>query len=135
MNTNEKGGLGETRFIYELTRRGWKVSISLGHGAAYDMIADDNGTPHRIQVKSTSSTDEVLNVRTERTYTSGDRVVSRLYAEDDFDFLGIFDMRQDKCYLVPISLIANKRSLSLRFSPAKNNQKTGIHLASDFVVK
>lgn len=135
MNTNEKGGLGESRFVYELTKHGYKVSLPLGHDASYDMIIDKDGALQRVQVKSVESSDDVVQVKTTRTYTSGDRIVTRTYSPTDFDQLAVFDRRGDQCYLVPINLVANKTMISLRLTPTKNNQKKGILLAGDFVVR
>lgn len=135
MNTNEKGGLGESRLIYEFTKKGWKVSLPLGHDAAYDMVVDDGEHLHRVQVKSVESSDDVVLVRTERTYTSGERIVTRRYSKSDFDLLGVFDRRGDKCYLIPVWMVADKSCISLRLTAPKNNQKKGILLADDFEVK
>lgn len=133
MNTNEKGGLGEARFIHEYTKKGWKVSIPLGHDAAYDLIVDDGEKLHRVQVKSVESTEDVVLIRTERTYTSGNRIVSRRYAQTDFDLLAVYDRRMDACYTLPVWMVADKSAISLRLTPPRNNQKKGVLFAGDFV--
>lgn len=134
MNTNEKGGLGETRFIHEFTKKGYKVSIPLGHDAAYDLIIDDGEKLHRVQVKSVESSDDVVLIRTERTYTSGSRIVSRRYTTSDFDLLAVYDRRCDVCYTLPAFMVAGKSAVSLRLTPTKNNQKKGIFIAGDFLL-
>lgn len=134
MNTNTKGGHGESRFIHEFTKLGWKVSLPLGHDAAYDMIVDNAGVLSRVQIKSCTSTEDVMQLRLDRTYTSGKRIVTKLYSLDDFDLLGVYDLRTEECYLLPITDVADRAGISLRFVPTRNGQKKNVLMAVDFLV-
>jgi PD-(D/E)XK endonuclease len=135
MNTNIQGQLGEVKFITALTVAGWKVSIPLGHDAAYDLVGDFNGKLHRIQVKTSTSSNEMVLVKLQRTYTSGSRIVTKTYALTDFELLGVYDVRTDSCYLVPMEHVAEKGTLSLRFTACRNNQTKRILMAGDFLLE
>ena len=48
------------------------------------------------------------------------------------DAVGAYCPEIDKCYLLPMSLAANRTQIYLRLSPAKNRQRLGIHLAAQY---
>src|SRR4051794_20882943 len=75
----------------------------------------------------------VIIVSTESSwYTPGRGYVRRPYAEHEIDALAVYCGDIDRCYLVPGSLVAGMRALSLRLSPTRNGQRACINLAADF---
>jgi hypothetical protein len=41
-------------------------------------------------------------------------------------------MDLDRCFLIPIELVANRPTISLRITPTRNNQRRRINWADDF---
>jgi PD-(D/E)XK endonuclease len=58
--------------------------------------------------------------------------VRRSYAPAEIDALAAYCLSLDKIYLLPISLVAGRRAVSLRLAPTKNNQRLGIHWAAKY---
>jgi hypothetical protein len=50
----------------------------------------------------------------------------------EIDALAAYCLSLDKIYLLPISLVAGRRAVSLRLAPTKNNQRLGIHWAAKY---
>lgn len=135
MNTNEIGGIGEASFIAQLVKRGLNVSIPLSHDTSYDLVVEkSDGKLAKLQIKTTTSTEDILHVKIQRTYTSGERIVSRTYTEDDFDLLGVYDLRTEQCYIIPVAEVAGKTALSMRFTPTKNNQTKRVVMANGYLL-
>ena len=135
LNSTDFGKIGEVRFLYELTSRGIQVSIPYGNSARYDMIADFNGKLNRIQIKTTSQfndnkTSAIVKCTSYTTRLNG---VAASYV-DDVDYIGVFIPEWDQVLLIPISIIGNAQTFSIR---KEKNDKLGgpkPHYLEDFVL-
>jgi hypothetical protein len=54
------------------------------------------------------------------------------YSEREIDLLEIYCSELDRCYLLPIDLVARKHEVRLRLTPPRNGQVACITLAEDF---
>lgn len=102
-----KGELAELRFWTEATRRGMIVSKPYGDSARYDFVVDCAGQLSRVQVKSTSSGNQTgyhMNC------CAGSR---RPYRPDDVDFIAAYVVPNDTWYIVPVSALGERTSLTL----------------------
>src|SRR5215207_9189009 len=54
INRSRQGDLGEASAIEWLTRQGATMSIPVGHSPDYDLIAEIDGRPLRVQVKTST---------------------------------------------------------------------------------
>src|SRR5215207_3110432 len=61
INRSRQGDLGEASAIEWLTRQGATVSIPVGHSPDYDLIAEIDGRPLRVQVKTSVTTGTTPN--------------------------------------------------------------------------
>lgn len=132
MNTKDKGNIGEAVILSEFTKRGIQVSIPFGDNARYDMIAEFNGKLNKIQIKYTEQESEndsiVCHVSSSTNHTTNkhcDRYV------DQVDYIAVYIAPWNESILIPIS-DCDKNTICIRKSIGKNNQKTGIHLLSDY---
>ena len=50
----------------------------------------------------------------------------------EIDGIAAYCAELDRCYFVPRDLCTGRALLHLRLTPARNNQKLGIHWASEF---
>jgi hypothetical protein len=58
LNRSEQGDVGEAAAVEWFTRAGATVSVPLGHSPDYDLLADFDGRPLRVQVKTSVCTVE-----------------------------------------------------------------------------
>lgn len=129
-HTKLKGDVGLAAVIKDLTTKGFYVSIPISENAPFDLIASDK-TCYRIQVKTRSTYRGVVEVQFKTSWADKNGVHYLKYADDDFDVLAIYALNEDKCLYFKNG---SKASISLRFTPPKNNQKSGVRMWSDFQV-
>lgn len=128
MNPKGIGCISEAALLTALVQAGYVVSVPWGDNARYDLIADNNGSLQRIQVK----TGRVKNGCIVFKVTSVDtrtRVTSDYHG--DADYFGIFVPELNRCYLVPVELFGHS-SMCLRLEATKNNQKKNVKWATDY---
>lgn len=58
--------------------------------------------------------------------------VRNTYPEDEVDLFGVYCGELDRCFLLPVSLLAGMQGIYLRLSPPRNRQRACINLADDF---
>jgi hypothetical protein len=58
--------------------------------------------------------------------------VRSTYSEDEIDLLGVYCGELDRCFLLPVSLVAGKQVQYLRLTPPRNSQRACITLAENF---
>ena len=130
LSTKEKGNLTELQCITAFYELGYQVSIPYGENSRYDFIADVNGNLLRVQVKTSSYTDDLKNaihfaVRSSRTNSTNN--IRRSYSKKEIDYFATYFNNQ--CYLVPVEETSSSYK-TLRFS-SQNNNKT-INWAADY---
>ena len=128
-----KGTIGEGIVLLELLRAGIPVFQEFGDLSRVDLIALIGNRPVKVQVKTTTSKNGVallnlrkltLNPKYNYTYQQGDVDVFALVVED---MCQVFYIRADQA-------LQNKGTLSIRLTPAKNNQRALIKSAEDFTL-
>ncbi|MFA6159503.1 MAG: group I intron-associated PD-(D/E)XK endonuclease, partial [Parcubacteria group bacterium] len=100
----------------------------IGENNRYDLVAEREGKFIRIQVKYVTPKDGALAVNCR----SSNNWSVLHYSPEEIDVIAVFNSKDKAIYFVPVSKI-NHSLFKLRIEPAKNNQKTKIHLAKDFV--
>jgi PD-(D/E)XK endonuclease len=58
--------------------------------------------------------------------------IGRLTTAQEIDAIAAYCHQLKKCYLLPISLVGQRREVSLRLSRARNNQRKGLNSAFDY---
>jgi PD-(D/E)XK endonuclease len=132
MTTDQKGAIAEMAIALRATLLGVDVFRPVTEGGRYDLIFDFGGKLWRVQCKWGSRYGDVLIARTFRARRNRYGLVRRLYTADEIDAFAIYWMEIDRCFFVPITYALDKQEVRLRLSPAKNNQRRGIHWADDF---
>ncbi len=136
MRSCDKGDLGELAVYKQLKREGLSVFPEFGSGSRVDAIAmDARGRLYKIQVKTTSSLPNgsaVLNLRKNTLNKKYDYH----YDENDVDLFALYieDLDTVAFFTTNYLFVENKcrNSIMIRLVPAKNSQKKGSHLLSDF---
>lgn len=133
MISKQKGDVGETRVIYEFTKRGIQVSIPYGDSARYDLIAEFNGKLNKIQVKycsKLSSNNSIYCPCSSSTNHTTNKHLSTY--QNDIDYFAFYLEPYDECVLVPISIIGDRKIITFRKGATKNNQSVNINLVQDY---
>jgi PD-(D/E)XK endonuclease len=132
LTPSQKGAVAEMALVHHATRLGIGVSRPLVEGERYDLILDMRPRLVRLQCKWATRRGDVIDVhlRTHRWTPAGS--ISTTYSASEIDAVGVYCEELDRCYLVPITLVAGRRGLYLRLAPSRNNQQTGINWASSY---
>lgn len=130
LSTKERGNLTELQCITAFYELGYQVSIPYGENSRYDFIADINNNLLRIQVKTSSYTDDSKTaihfaVRSSRTNATCN--IRRTYSKNEIDYFATYFNNQ--CYLIPVEETSSSYK-TLRFSSINNNKS--INWAADY---
>jgi hypothetical protein len=130
-----KGDLAELRVASDLRARGHKIAFPFGEDWDYDLIVEREGILERVQVKYTKSDASIVYVRCRSvSLTNGKVRQIKKYTAKTIDWIAVYDETTDRCYYVPAAELANGRDLlSLRLTATKNNQRSGVRFAEDYL--
>lgn len=133
MISKEKGNIGEAIILAEFVKRGIQVSIPYGDNARYDLIADFNGKLNKIQIKYCDQLTENNSVVCPCA-SSTNHTTNKHYStyEDDVDYMCFYLPTWNKTMIIPISEIGDKKQITVRLEPAKNNQQEKTHLVDNY---
>ena len=127
-HTKTKGSIAEMAVATRLIEEGWHVLFPVGENTRYDLVAERNGHFIKIQVKYVTPQNGFLEVNCR----SCNNWSILHYTEKEIDFIAAYNSRDKKIYFIPVSKL-NNSSFNLRLDKSKNNQKTKIHFADDFL--
>ena len=132
LTTDQKGNVAELAVAYAATKLGIVVFRPMGEGSRYDLIFDLGTRLLRVQCKWAPRRGEVVDVMCESRRRTIDGIRHRAYTPAEIDAIAAYCPELERCYLLPVALVANRRGVSLRLAPAKNNQRMGLHWAHRF---
>ena len=67
------------------------------------------------------------------TLTAGKVRAVRRYTAEMIDWLAVYDATTDRCFYIPAGDLGDGRNtMTLRMTPARNGQRRGIRMATDF---
>ena len=132
MTTDQKGAIAEACIAAAAMKLGVDVYKPVAEGGRYDMIFDLGTELLRVQCKWVVRRRGVLTVFCTSNRRAPEGFRRRTYSADEVDAIAAYCQELDRCFLVPISLVANRPSIALRVDPCRNNQRLGINWADDF---
>jgi len=132
-NTTAQGDITEWQVAAALLRQGRKLLRPLSSATRYDLLIDrEDGTFTRVQCKTGVLRHGCIVFRLYSV--SGHDTRSKHYA-GQVDAFGVFCPAIGTTYLIPVDALGQCGTTgSLRVAPARNGQRQGIRLASDFVI-
>ena len=132
-NPNHKGNVAELAIATEAARLGLSVLKPLTEHERYDLVLGIGGELLRVQCKWGSCKDGVICVRVSSSYHSPTRgYVKSTYDESEIDAIAVYAATLDRCYLLPVSLVAGRQLVHLRIVAPRNNQRAAINYASRY---
>ena len=132
LTTDQKGGIAELAIAWEATKLGIGVYKPLIEGGRYNLIFDVGPRLLRVQCKWAARRGEVIAVPCQSSRRTADGLTARSYTAEEIDAIAAYCHELKSCYLLPISMVAHRREVSLRLSPAKNNQAEGVNWAFQY---
>jgi len=117
-NNKQKGDNSEIAFMYQIHQLGFIVSQPFGE-QVYDFIIDYNGKLSRVQIKSCYQVDKSSKGEKYKLMTVRG-AKQRNYKRKDIDFLIGRIVPMNCWYIIPISEVENKYTISL-FTGVKNS--------------
>ena len=135
LSTSQKGGVAETAIAAAATKLGIPVLRPIVEQVRYDLAFQIGERLLRVQCKW-GCLDEggaVIKVQLQGSWLSPtEGYVRSSYSEREIDLLAVYCEPLDRCYLLPIALVAGRRGIQLRLTPPRNGQRACINLAADF---
>lgn len=132
MNHKAIGEIGQCCVIGEFAKLGVDIAIPLSDNLPFDLIAIVNGNMKKVQVKSSSDrTADMIKFSVIKTnFYKKERTQ---YTSKDCDIFALYNLINHEMYLLDFNDLNGKQSISIRMSPSKNNQITGINFREKYI--
>ena len=130
--TNRKGSVAELAIATAAAKLGVHVLTPLTEHARYDLAFAFENSIVRVQCKWPRVQDDVafINLCTYRYTHKGP--VRGTYAPGEIDAVAAYAGAVDRCFLLPIELIANRKAIQLRLGPTRNGQRACLNWADAY---
>jgi prevent-host-death family protein len=134
MDSNAKGGIAELEIAAAAARLGVPVLKPLTDGGRYDLVFEIGRRLLRVQCKWASLAEDrsTIKVRMGGSRCTPHGYVLSSYSEDEIDLLAAYCGELDRCFLLPVALVAGRREIVLRIASPRNAQRACINLAKDY---
>ena len=119
----------------DLIRRGYRIAIPYGEDSNFDLILCRDEQLERVQCKYTRSDGIVITVRTRsHSLTNGRVRATKRYTASMIEWLAVYDATTERCYYVPATELGEGMNMMhLRLVATRNNQRSRIRMASDYL--
>ena len=134
LSTNRKGAIAETKIAAAATELDIPVLRPIVEHTRYDLAFEIGGRILRVQCKwgGLSADRAVINVNLTSNWCTPTGYERRYYYENEIDLVAVYCGALERCYLLPIALVAGRRGIMLRLVPTKNGQRACLNRAVDF---
>jgi hypothetical protein len=129
------GDIAETKVLAELIEQGYAVSIPYGDNQRYDLLVDDDGEIHRVQVKNGAMEDGCVRFECKTAYTdhNGERKYHS-YDSSEIDAYAVWSSEQQSVYWIPIE-DAGSSAMRLRVEDTLDRYTSQTNWAEDYNVR
>ncbi len=133
VNSNDKGNVAELAIAAEAARLGLSVLRPMTERERYDLVFGVGGRLFRVQCKWGAHQGDIVLVRLRSSYHSPTRgYVTATYDESEIDLVAVYCGALDRCYLLPIKLVAGLGVVSLRLGEPRNGQRAALNWATEY---
>ena len=133
LTTDQKGAIAETAIAHAAIKLGIGVYKPVSDGDRYDLIFDVNATLLRIQCKWARRHGDVVVIRCYSARRTRDGLRRRTYSAAEVDAIVAYCPDVDRCYFVAAERFDGHAKVRLRLEPCRNNQRSGVNWAGDFL--
>lgn len=132
-NPNHKGNVAELAIATEAANLGLSVLKPLTEHERYDLVLGVADRLLRVQCKWAGRNGDVICVRPRSSYHSPTQgYVRSSYDRSQIDLLAVYCGELERCYLLPVDMVAGQGVVHLRLAQAKNNQRAALNWAADY---
>jgi hypothetical protein len=129
-HTKNKGDLGVAKAFADLVAQGLVVLFPATEHAPFDLVAYDDGTFHRVQVKYRTARSGAVEVAFRSMWADRTGTHSRPMDKAAIDVVCVYCPDTDECYYVrPCD---HGGSVTLRLTPSRNGQVAGTFPAASY---
>jgi hypothetical protein len=132
LTTDQKGAIAEMAIAWEATKLGIEVYRPMAEGGRFDMIFLLGDDLARVQCKWAARHGDVLVVRCYSSCRVKEGFRKRRYTAAEVDALAAYSPDLERCFYLPIDVVADRHDLRLRIGPTRNNQRHLITWARDY---
>ena len=134
LSRNGKGNVAELEIATAAAKLGVPVLKPLGEHGRSDLAFEIGDRLWRVQCKwgRLSPSRDVVIVHLFTGWYTPKGYVRRTYTTDEIDLVAVYCGELDRCFLLPVSVIAGLQQIHLRLTPPRNSQRACITLANDF---
>jgi hypothetical protein len=134
LTPNDKGSIAELEIAAAAVKLGVSVYKPLNEHSRADLVFEIGDRLYRVQCKWGRLTSDAgaTIVPTSSCWCSPSGYVRTTYAEHEVDLFGVYCGELDRSFLLPIGLVAVRKQVQLRVSPARNGQRACTNLAQNF---
>jgi PD-(D/E)XK endonuclease len=127
-----KGAIAEAAISLEASKLAFVVLRPQSEGRRYDIVIDVGPRLLRVQCKWGRLHGNVIVVETSTRRLTPHGYVHTTYGRQEVDGVAAYCQELERCFWLPIELVAGRRGFSLRLVPTANNQALAINWASDY---
>jgi hypothetical protein len=132
-DSNRKGAIAEAAITLEAIKHGIDVYQPVSEHGRFDLIFASPGAQlARVQCKWASRLGEIIRVYTVSSRRGPKGYITATYSSADVDAVAAYCADLERCYYIPIDLVAGQFQFDLRLSPPRNRQRASIHFASSY---
>ena len=131
-HTKNKGDLGVIHAEADLMEKGFLILRPASEHAPFDLVAYDQSTFYRVQVKYRRMIDGVVCVKLKSSWADGNGVHDVPMDKEAVDVVCVYCPETRTCYYFDPKRFGG--SVSLRVEPAENGQSKRLHAADDFLL-
>ena len=128
LSTNQKGAIAETKIAAEATALGVSVMRPIVEHGRYDLVFEIGDQLLRVQCKWAALDESagVIRVNLQSCRHTPAGYVHTSYAAHEIDAVAVYCADLDRCYLLPVPLVAGRRAIHLRTSRTPQ-RPAGVH--------
>lgn len=137
MTTKEQGIIGEAQVLAKFQSLNIPVSIPFGDNQPYDLIIDVKGKLYKIQVKTSSQTDNgKTTFRLQKVRVNQSKNTVSYYKESEIDYYALYSIVRNKIFLIPFSESYNS-CITIRYEENKysNGNQFDVKYEDDYTVE
>ena len=127
----QKGDIAEKLFELECIKRNIPIYAPINSATRDDYIVVIDGEFKKVQIKYVSEYESKINVSFTKPQNGRGKTLK--YTKDEIDLFFVYCPDRDEWYDIPISIANERRTLTLRTEPTKNNQSAGVRWTKDFI--
>jgi hypothetical protein len=133
-STNVKGAVAEQAIVLAATKLGVPVLRPVSEHGRSDLALDIGGKLWRVQCKwgRLAAQRDVVIARVGTCRSTPRGYVRTTYSPEEVDLLAVYCGELDRCFLLPVNVVAGLTQIHLRLGPARNGQQACTTLAADF---